>query len=103
MGKHKQHHNKIQVVINQTTRQIMRTSFCRGSHHDFHLFKQTRLPIPSGRVILADLVYLGIGTIHSLACIPFKSSKLQKITCQQKSANQQQRKLRITIEYLFSL
>jgi len=84
------------------TGQILRTSFCRGRDHDFTLFKQKPLPLPSWVVILTDLGYLGIKKLHRSAVLPTKSSKLKKLTKEQKTANKQQRKQRIVIEHLFA-
>ena len=80
----------------------MRTSFCRGAHHDFNLFKQTRLAIAPTTVLLADLGYLGIEALHASASIPHKASKLKKLTAEQKYENRLQSKQRIVIEHTFA-
>lgn len=80
----------------------MRTAFCRGRHHDFALYKRNRQPIPSSVTINGDLGYVGITAIHSSAITPHKSSKLIKLTKEQKEENKQRRQVRIKIEHFFS-
>lgn len=88
--------------MNLSNGHILRTSFCQGNNHDFKLYKRFRLPILQETIIYADSGYAGIQTLHTASKIPHKSTKLHKLTKEQKQENRQQRKERIGIEHLFS-
>lgn len=62
-GKKKQHTLKAQVVVNQSTGQIICTAFGKGLLHDFRLFKQHRIPMLPKQLCLADKGYQGIAGV----------------------------------------
>ena len=80
----------------------MCTNFAPGSVHDFKLFKLSRLPFRKDTLVLADTGYLGIEVIHKKSLIPKKSSKLRRLTLEDKYYNRIISKLRIGVEHVIS-
>ena len=89
---------KAQLVISD--RKIICTEFASGRVHDFQLFKNSRLPLMKSTLLIADTGYFGVEAIHKKSLIPKKSSKLHKLTEQDKFYNRVVSKLRICIEHV---
>lgn len=64
------------------------------------MLKDSKLRISESIKILADLGFLGIHKIHLNSEIPHKSSKLHKLTKEEKKQNRQLAKQRIAIEHV---
>ncbi|QOW47924.1 transposase family protein [Acinetobacter piscicola] len=78
-GKKKAHTFKVQAIIHYKTQEILSLSMCKGSQHDFELFKKNLKLIPKDSFILADKGYQGIYDIYENSLIPVKAKKGQKL------------------------
>ena len=89
-------------MIDFNSRKIISTYFAKGSVHDFTLFKQSlkKAKLDTSIQILADSGYQGMGKYHTCCQIPFKKTKLCPLTEEQKQANRQLDKIRITVEHV---
>lgn len=83
-GKKKTHTFKIQAIIHYKTQEILSLSMCKGSKHDFELFKENLNSIPKGSFILADKGYQGIYEVYDKSLIPLKAKKGQKLASELK-------------------
>ncbi len=63
--------------------------------------KLSRLPIAKNTLLIVDADYLGMEQFHTKILIPKKSSKLRKLTKEDKFYNRIVSKLRISIEHIF--
>ena len=66
--------------------------------HDFHLFKASVRAIILGILLLADSGYQGLLGLHTNSCIPYKKSKNNPLSQEQKWFNRELSKERIVIE-----
>ena len=80
---------------------IICSEFSSGKVHDFQLFKNSHLHFAKNTLVIADTGYSGVDLIHSKSLIPKKSSKLHKLTKEDKFYNRTISKLRICIEHIF--
>ena len=99
-GKKKRYTQKAQVIIRQSTMQIIATAFGTGSKHDYRLFKENYAGIAQDILCLADTGYLGINKLHANSRIPAKKSKLHPLTALQKDANRELASQRIFVEHV---
>jgi len=74
---------------------------CKGSKHDFELFKETINSIPEGAFVLGDKGYQGIYDIYEKSLIPLKAKKGQKLAEELKMYNREINRKRIGIEHVF--
>ena len=75
--------------------------FCTNyAVHDFQLFKLSQLPLRQNTLVIADTGYLGIEKIHRKTLIPKKTSKLHRLTLEDKYYNRVISKCRICIEHV---
>lgn len=65
-GKKKLSTLKTQVVVNQTTGEILCTAFDKGRVHDFRLFKQQQVPLMPAQLCGSAQGYQGIAKLHFL-------------------------------------
>ena len=86
-GKKKKHTIKVQIVINFETLKILSIRCEKGHVHDFTLFKNSRLLINAAIKVLVDSGYQGIKDIHKNSEHPFKATKKQPLTKEQKKFN----------------
>jgi len=98
-GKKKRHTNKIQVVIDADTKQIICIKVDKGACHDFKLYKKSKLKIHPNIKQKADSGYQGIQKLHENSDIPKKSTKKHKLTKEEKKANRELSQKRIFIEH----
>jgi hypothetical protein len=77
---------------------IVKVDCVKGSIHDFKLFKKSKLKFSKQIIILADLGYLGIKQLFENAKIPFKSSKKNPLTQEEKEFNKDLSRKRIIVE-----
>lgn len=96
-GKKKRNTVKTQITTDEkgTIRHISHS--VAGNIHDKKLFDQTELMLPDSIPVLGDLGYVGTKLI-----IPYKSSKLHRLTESQQQSNQKHSKLRIVVEHVFA-
>jgi len=77
---------------------------CRGSVHDFNLYKQTCPDwLPKNTSYLADSGYQGIAKLHKRTFTPFKKPKGAQLIEIAKQANQYLAKFRILVEHKIGL
>ena len=100
-GKKKAHTFKVQAIIHYKTQEILSLCICKGSKHDFELFKENIKSVPKGSFILADKGYQGIYDIDEKSLIPMKAKKGQKLAEELKFYNREINKRRIGIEHIF--
>lgn len=100
-GKKKAHTFKVQAIVHYKTLEILSLSMCKGSKHDFELFKENLNCIPKGAFILGDKGYQGICTIYEKSLIPLKAKKGQKLDPELKVYNREINRRRIGIEHVF--
>ena len=70
----------------------------KGSVHDFKIFKESLYYIHPDLLILVDSGYQGIDKIHSNSWLPFKKSKKNPLSREQKNENKSLAQLRIYVE-----
>jgi hypothetical protein len=98
-GKKKRHTHKIQVIMDADRKRIICVHVGKGSEHDFHLYKNSRLHIHPDIEQEVDSGYLGIRKLHSNSTLPFKNTKKHKLTKEQKKKNRLHASRRISIEH----
>jgi hypothetical protein len=69
-GKKKHHSLKMQVVINQESKQIICLNFGQGPCHDFSLFKKSNVHFDPETDSLQDSGYQGIKDYHFNSSTP---------------------------------
>ena len=72
----------------------------KGSIHDFELFKQSRIHMLDGILLVGDKGFQGIRDIHVFSLTPFKKPRNGTLTAQQKAFNSRLSKFRIRIEHV---
>ena len=98
-GKKKKHTIKIQLIIDEKSKEIVSIAFDAGSIHDFLLFKNTTKNLNKLISFLGDSGYQGITNIFKNSMIPKKKSKYKPLTDQDKDLNKLISSIRITIEH----
>lgn len=83
---------------------ILDVQTCKGSVHDFSLYKQTCPDwLPENASYLADSGYQGIAKLHDQTFTPFKKPKGCELLDCSKQVNQYLAKLRILVEHKIGL
>ena len=77
---------------------ILKVDCAKGHVHDYSLFKSSKLKLNKSVRLLADLGYLGINKLLKNAIIPYKASKKQPLTDEQKKHNLKLSRDRIVVE-----
>ncbi|MEP0919081.1 transposase [Leptolyngbya sp. DQ-M1] len=98
-GKKRKHTLKAQVVVDQSTGQIICTAFSKGRVHDFRVFKQYRSPMLPEQLCLAGTGYQGLAKLHPYSCTPTKKSAKSKLDKEERHYNQMLASLRIVAEH----
>lgn len=70
-----------------------------GRRHDYHLYKQSRLPLCPKIKIYADTGYLGLEKVHNNSEIPKKRSKKKPLSKEEKGENRKKSKIRVVVEH----
>ena len=99
-GKKKYHTIKIQLVINQETREIICTAFGPGHCHDSNLFKKSKIHFHPETNSLQDSGYQGIKDYHPNSYIPRKKPKNGKLSRIEKDYNRVLAQERIVVEHV---
>ena len=93
------HTLKAQIIIQWQTGFILDVKTCKGSIHDFSLYKQTCPDwLPTNTSYLVDSGYQGIAKQHDHTFIPFTKPKCGELLALCKQANQYLAKCRILVE-----
>ena len=87
------------MVEDVHSKRILCLDFAAGSHHDFDLYKKSKLKIHPSIKQKVDKGYIGILKLHENTAIPFKKTKLHPLTKEQKKYNRELAKQRIPIEH----
>ena len=86
------------MIADKRTGKIIATAFCEGKKQDFALFKASRTVLDVSILSLADSGYQGIDKFHANSQTPKKKSKHHPLTSEQKAANREISRVRITVE-----
>ena len=78
---------KAQLLISLESKMIYGITSGKGKTHDFKMFKDSKVHIPSDIGILGDSGYQGIKDIHANSRTPIKKPKGKKLTRRQKLYN----------------
>ena len=89
---------KAQLLISLESKMIYGVASGKGKTHDFKMFKDSKVHIPSDIEILGDSGYQGIKDIHANSRAPIKKPKEKKLTKRQKLYNHLISKKRIVVE-----
>ena len=89
---------KAQLLISLESKMIYGIASGKGKTHDFKMFKDSKVHIPSDINILGDSGYQGIKDIHVNIRTPIKKPKGKKLTRRQKLYNHLISKKRIVVE-----
>ena len=100
-GKQKCHTIKTQIVICAKTKVVIAVFVCRGSTHDFTMWKKSiGVKVVKHIKIQADSGYQGIQKLHKNSETPKKKTKCKPLTKEQKAYNRQIGSERIGIEHV---
>jgi len=99
-GKSKCHTIKTQIVICAKTKVIIAIFVCRGSVHDFTMWKHSiGVKVVKHIKIQADSGYQGIQKLHKNSETPKKKTKTKPLTKEEKANNRRIGSERIGIEH----
>lgn len=99
-GKKKKHTIKIQIIMDEITKEIVGVAFDKGSVHDFKLFKNSTINLDKSLAFLADNGYIGIQEFFSKSLTPKKKSKYNPLNDQDKEFNKLISNIRIAVEHI---
>jgi DDE superfamily endonuclease len=88
----------MQLIINQTTKQIICTAFGKGRRHDLFLFKKSKIKIQGNIKLIGDKGYQGVHRYHQASIIPHKKTNKNPLTPEQKAENRQQSRVRVVVK-----
>ena len=92
------------MIVHWKTGLILDVQTCRGSVHDFKLYKDTCPDwLPENTKVLADSGYQGIANLHECTFTPFKKSRGGQLLELCKQANRYLAKFRIVVEHKIGL
>ncbi|NIS10189.1 MAG: transposase [Candidatus Dadabacteria bacterium] len=97
-GKKKRHTRKVELVMQDTGKIIALSHSHPGRVHDFKL-RTGSTPLPPKPDKYVDLGYQGLQKRTTHVKLPFKRSKQQALTAEQKAYNRQHASFRIKIEH----
>lgn len=89
---------KSQLIICEESEEIIATYFGKGKMHDMKLYEKSQVRLSKEIEIKADSGYQGLQKKHAKVLIPKKSSKLHKLTKEDKRVNRALSKKRIKVE-----
>lgn len=96
-GKKKRQTVKTQIIVSDKGRILSVSKTVNGNKNDKKLYDETKTILPKGATKLADLGYVGIPWK-----LPYKSSKLHKLTQEQREHNKKHARRRIIVEHVFA-
>lgn len=79
------------------------TNFRNGKCHDFRLFKESKIRIPSVIQVAVDTGYQGLQKIHSKTVLPRKRCKKRPLSKEDKANNTQLAKERVLVENVIGM
>jgi hypothetical protein len=87
-------------VIDVQTNEIIAIFQGKGSEHDFSIFKRSRMKLCKLLVLLADSGFQGIEKLHKSSWIPYKKSKKNPLSAEQKYENKVLSSIRVCCEHI---
>ena len=87
-------------MIDAHTLKVLSTAFGNGKKHDFKLFKESGLLLPSGVRADGDTGYQGIQKLHANSLIPRKKKPRQPLGGEDKIFNKQVSSKRVFVEHV---
>ena len=95
---------KAQVIVHWQTGLILDVQTCKGSIHDFKLYKDTCPDwLPENTIYLADSGYQGIAKLHNQSFTPFKKPRRGQLLELCKQANHCLAKFKIGLNKQFKI
>jgi hypothetical protein len=91
---------KAQVVVDQTSGQIICTAYGAGRIHDFRLFKTSGVQFLEQHLCLTDKGYQGIAKLHANSCTPTKKPRKAKLSKSERQHNRSLARLRVVAEHI---
>jgi hypothetical protein len=89
--------------VNKKTTQIICTSYKNGKCHDYRLFKESGVRIPSKVKIAVDTGYQGLQKVHVQTLLPKKKSKKYPLSIEDKKNNTALAKQRVIVENVIGM
>jgi IS5 family transposase len=87
------------IIVDVETKEIIAIYQDKGSAHDFSIFKRSKITLHELLVLLADSGFQGIEAFHRASWIPFKRSKNNPLTNDQKNENKVLSSIRVCVEH----
>ena len=97
-GKKKRHTQKVEIVMQDDGKILSLSHSHPGRNHDVRIRKE-ETPLPRENEKYVDLGYQGLQKRTSNVKLPFKRSKKQPLTDEQKAYNRQQASFRMKVEH----
>ena len=89
---------KSQIIVDGDSKKVLSIHTCRGSIHDFQLFKLSDLSIPKDCGVIVDSGYIGIKKYHEKSVHPLKKPKNGNLTQEQKEFSTKVSRIRVINE-----
>ena len=97
-GKKKRHTQKVELRVGEKSKKIEQVIYGKGKEHDFKVHKKK---IKNKEVkVKADKGYQGIRKIHANSEIPYKKSKKNPLSKEQKEYNKKLNSERVVVEHV---
>ena len=87
-------------MMDVSSNRILSTRFCKGSKHDFALFKETKIQIQEETWYVADSAYQGLQKQHALCYLPNKKPKNKPLPEEHAKENAAIASFRIKVEHV---
>ncbi len=87
------------MLVNLKNREILCLAFANGRKHDFRLFKESRVHVPTETMLEADTGYQGIAELHANSSLPKKRSKKHPLTKPELKENRKISRQRVFVEH----
>jgi hypothetical protein len=72
----------------------------KGRLHDFKLWQNSKWRLTPDAALYGDLGFLGLEKFHAKSMLPFKASKKNPLTKEQKKHNKEQAAIRVPVEHV---
>jgi len=89
--------------VNKKTKEIICTSYKNGKYHDYRLFKESGVKIPSKVKVAVDGGYQGLQKVHVQTLLPKKRSKNNPLSIEDKKNNTALAKQRVIVENVIGM
>ena len=89
---------KGQLIICQESEEVIATYFGKGKTHDYKLYEKSRVKLSKAVEMKADSGYQGLQKNNEKVLLPKKTSKLRKLTKEEKRLNRELSRKRARVE-----